>query len=271
MDETTLAQKKLGGAAISSMVLPVNELSDGSAETTVEDVSKELERLREMAKVLNLPHPNSINWTIFSSITSDSASTQKRCAKLIRHKQDLDQKTYGQAGPEALDIVENFCAMHLGCNLRKAFLSGTKASSVSSASRDYGSVDVMVHEFCKLFGRYGVPEYGCGATKFLDFLHIKSEDQSLTKEISSYYKSCVNVVLDRQVGSRYFVAASNAAKAVFLKDAAVAFLKFTGRDKGNKLEREVYSKLHDDDEMAGLKADGLMFYHVYADLVMLAS
>ena len=76
--------------------------------------------------------------------------------------------------------------MHLGCNLRKAFLSGTKAS-VSSASRDYGSVDVMVHEFCKLFGRYGVPKYGCGATKFLDFLHIESEDQSLTKEISSYY------------------------------------------------------------------------------------
>ena len=70
--------------------------------------------------------------------------------------------------------------MYLGCNLRKAFLSGTKASSVSSASRDYGSVDVMVHEFCKLFGRYG----GLWSTKFLDFLHIKSEDQSLIKEIS---------------------------------------------------------------------------------------
>ena len=66
-----------------------------------------------MAKVLNLPHPNSLNWTIFSSITSDSASTQKQCAKLIRDKQDLNQKTYGQVGPEALDIVENFCAMHL--------------------------------------------------------------------------------------------------------------------------------------------------------------
>ena len=57
---------------------------------------------------------------------------------------------------------------------------------------------------------------------------------------------------------------------VFLKDAAVAFLKFTSRDRENKLEREVYSKFHDDDEMAGLKADSLMFYHVYADLVMLA-
>ena len=74
-------------------------------------------------------------------------------------------------------------------------------------------------------------------------------------------------MLDRQVSSRYFVAALNAAKAVFF---TVAFLKYTGRDKRNKLEREVYSKFHDDDEMARLKATGLMFYHVYADLVMLA-
>ena len=49
MDETTLTQKKLDGAAISSMVLPVNELSDGSAKKTVEDIFKELEWLRGMA------------------------------------------------------------------------------------------------------------------------------------------------------------------------------------------------------------------------------
>ena len=168
VDETTLAQKKLGGAAISNMVLPVNELSDGTAKTTVEDVSKELERLREMANSLKLPHANSINWTIFSSITSDSASSQKRCAKLVQNNQDVDRKKYGQAGPEALDIVENFCVMHLGCNLRKAFLSGIKTIAGSGA-REYSSVDVMVHEFCKLFGRYGVPEYGCGAKNFLIF------------------------------------------------------------------------------------------------------
>ena len=76
-------QKKLGGAAISNMMLPINELPDGTAETTVKDISKELERLREMANTLKLPHANNINWTIFSSITSDSASSQKQCAKLI--------------------------------------------------------------------------------------------------------------------------------------------------------------------------------------------
>jgi len=80
-----------------------------------------------------------------------------------------------------------------------------------------------------------------------------------------HYTSCINVVLDCQIGNYHFVTSSNAAKAVFLKDTAVEFLKFTGRDKGNKLERDVYLKLHDCNELAALKGDGLMFYHVYAD------
>ena len=32
-----------------------------------------------------------------------------------------------------------------------------------------------------------------------------------------------------QVGSRYFVSASNAVKIVFLKEAAIHFLKYTGK------------------------------------------
>lgn len=47
------------------MVLSVNVLSDRSAETAIEDVSKELEKLRKMATALKLTHADSINWTIF--------------------------------------------------------------------------------------------------------------------------------------------------------------------------------------------------------------
>ena len=36
------------------------------------------------------------------------------------------------------------------------------------------------------------------------------------------------------------------------------------------MERNVFAKLHDPLEIAQLKADGLMFYHIYADLVMLS-
>ena len=268
MDGTTLNQKKLGGVAINNMVLPVNVLSDGAADTAIEDVSKELEKLRKIATTLKLTHATSINWTIFTSMTSDSASTQKRCTKLMNHYQDLDRKKFGQAGPEAIDIVENFCAMHLGCNLRKAFISETNVVS-SNGTREYHSVDVFVHEFCKLFGRYGVPEYAYGATKFLDFLSIMSVDPSLTPEVTSYYRSCMSVVLDRQVGNRYFVTAANACKILYLKEAAVEFLKYTGRESGNKLEKDVGTKLQDCNELAALKADALMFFHVYADLVIL--
>ena len=269
MDGTTLNQKKLGGTAINDMVLSVNTLPDGSAETAIDNVAKELEKLRKMATALKLPHANSINWTIFSSMTSDSTSAQKRCTKLMRKYQDLDRKKFGQAEPEAIDIVEKFCAMHLGCNLRKAFLDGTNNLS-SGGTREYHSVDVFVHEFCKLFGHYGVPEYAYGATKFPDFLNIMSVDLSLTDEVTSYYKSCINVVLDRQIRSRYFVTAANASKIVYLRDAAVEFLKYTGRESGNKLEKDVGHKLQDCNELAALKADALMFFHVYADLVILA-
>ena len=77
----------------------------------------------------------------------------------------------------------------------------------------------------------------------------------------------MKVNLHRQVGSRYFVSAANVTKIVFLKDAAIEFLKFTGKDTaGNKLERDVFAKLHDSIELDHLKADSLMHYHEYGDL-----
>ena len=66
------------------------------------------------------------------------------------------------------------------------------------------------------------------------------------------------------------MSASNSDKILFLTKAAITFLEYTGRCSGNKLEKTVYEKLKDPVRLAGLKADSLMFYNVYADLVMLA-
>ena len=52
------------------------------------------------------------------------------------------------------------------------------------------------------------------------------------------------VTLERQVGNRYFVSAANATKSIYLKEAAVQFLIYTGKDTGNKLEKDVFAKLH---------------------------
>ena len=77
-------------------------------------------------------------------------------------------------------------------------------------------------------------------------------------------------MMDRQVGSRYFVTAANSGKVLFLRQAAIDFLSFTGKEKGNKLEQTVYEKLHEPAELAHLKVDAIMFHHIYSNLVMLA-
>jgi hypothetical protein len=188
--------------------------------------------------------------------------------KLIEENRKSDEERFGPATctVETLDLIETFCSMHLGVNLRKAFLSGTMETEQDER---YHRVDTFVHEFCKLFGKTGGPEYACGVHSFPDFLKLR---MSTTKdEERAYYQACSNVNLHRQVGSRYFVSAANAGKILFLKDAAMEFLKFTGKDTGgNKLERDVFAKLHDSAELAHLQADSLMYYHVYGDLYMLS-
>ncbi len=72
--------------------------------------------------------------------------------------------------------------------------------------------------------------------------------------------------MNRQVGSRYFVTAANSGKVLFLRQAAIDFLSFTGKEKGNRLEQTVSEKLHVPAELAHLKADAIMFHHIYSNL-----
>ena len=260
IDGTTKHQKKLGGVVANDMVLSVNELPDGTAMSAVEDISREFEKLRKVAETLGLPNPNSINWTLVVSSSSDSASTQKRVNKLIEERRQSDEKKFGPATVETIGLIETFCSMHLGVNLRKAFLSGVMEPDDEAeelCERKYHRVDTLVHEFCKLFGRTGVPEYASGVVSFPDFLEL--ETCTSNNDNRTYYQACAKVHLHRQVGSRYFVTAANACKIVFLKDAAIEFLKFTGRESGNS---DVFTKLQDSMELAHLKADSLMYYHV---------
>ena len=65
---------------------------------------------------------------------------------------------------------------------------------------------------------------------------------ALIRKISLNKVHCLKLRLHRQVGSQYFVSASNACKILYLRHAAIEFLKFTGKDAGNKLERELLLK-----------------------------
>ena len=66
------------------------------------------------------------------------------------------------------------------------------------------------------------------------------------------------------------MSAANAARVVFLRRAAIEILQYIGKDNGNKLERDVLEKLLDCKPFFLLEADALMYYHIYADLVMLS-
>ena len=153
--------------------------------------------------------------------------------------------------------------MHLAVNLRKAFFDVEKSSGSNASS------DVLVHEFCKLLGKngtkHGIPEYCHGATSFPDFVALKSDPSE-----AAYYMHCKRIKLNRQVGSRYFVTAANSGKVLYLRKAAIDFLSFTGKQQGNKLEQTVFEKLHEPSELVFLRADAIMFHHIYSHLVMLA-
>ena len=74
-DETTKNQKKLRAVALNGVVVSVNEIPDETAKSTIDDESKELNKLREIALTLGMPNASSINWTLVASSTADSAAT----------------------------------------------------------------------------------------------------------------------------------------------------------------------------------------------------
>ena len=142
--------KKIDGVALNGIVVSVNEIPDGSADNIVEDISQELAKLREIAHALNIPNAEKINWTLICSSTSDSVATQKRLNWLIQECKEEDENKFGHVCTEAIDVVENFCAMHLGVNLRKAFLDGMKTFDSSDKNTDQQQeqyrMDTLVHE-----------------------------------------------------------------------------------------------------------------------------
>lgn len=172
--------------------------------------------------MLGLLNPNSMNWTLVVS-SSDSASTQKRIIKECRQN---DEEKFGSATVETIGLIETFCSMHLGVTLRKAFLSGTMMRLRSLVK---GNTIEWIPWYMSFVN--------CsGELVFQNMLQVYFPSQILLKASTSddderaYYQTCSKVRLHRQVGSRYFATDANACKIVFLKDAAIQFLKFTGRD-----------------------------------------
>ena len=76
-------------------MLSVNEITDETSQTIIDNIDKELSKLREAASQLNLQNANSINWTLFMSSTADSAVTQKKLNHLLQGRIKEDEIKYG--------------------------------------------------------------------------------------------------------------------------------------------------------------------------------
>lgn len=160
----------------------------------------------------------------------------------------------------------------MGVNLRVAQIDGI--TSYNKGSADEGDpktkrniIDSCVHSTCKLIGHLGAPEYCHGVNNFRDYLKLKVEEMS---QDTSYYRTAQTIKLERQVGSRYYTTARNSGRLFFLVPAINGFLVELKMLKSlNRLEDVVLTSIQNDTMIVHLKLDGLMFDHIYADLMML--
>ena len=235
-DGTTLNMKKLIGFFISGTVLGVQEVSDGTSETMIKELDKQLTELRNIAKELEIPNANSINWTLIVSSTSDGASTQTKLNRLLQELRARDHEQFGPENASLKVIVSNKCGMHLGVNIRKAQNAGITEyekeqniddeqhlenmedteQSTPNQKREHVAIDTFVHSFCKLLGQHGTPEYGQGNT-FTDYVNYQLTEAKLhgNNNRVNYLQNVLNTTLQRQVGSRYFVTAYNSVRIFF--------------------------------------------------------
>ena len=273
-DGTTLNQKKVQGFLANGVTLGVTDVTDGSATAAFEEMQVILDDIKEVATELSLPNADHIGWSMVKSAMSDRASTQTALNKLIVtstavHKdQQATENVTEQCGEaESAAVLEAFCGMHLGINLRVAEVNGF--DRVVSGS----GIDSLVHAVCKLIGHLGGPEYSKGVQCFpefikasIDVLDMGDVDSTSTETL----KEALGIKLDRQVGSRYFVTSRNAGRIFFLHNVILDFIKnLTLTKELNGLEKEVQTSLQDNNKVALLKADALFFDKIYADLMIL--
>ena len=141
---------------INGIVLGVKDVVDGSAKAAVDELGRVLQQIKEVGLQLNLPGADKIGWALIQSSMSDGASTQKLFNKLVQEKIEAEQKDSVHATIPTNDtknLLQLFCGMHLGVNLRAAQVNDLLSG------RSVG-VDSVVHATCKLLGHLGTnPEY----------------------------------------------------------------------------------------------------------------
>ena len=163
-------------------------------------------------------------------------------------------------------LLDAFCGMHLGVNLRAA-----QIKSINDHQKSDIGIDTIVHSTCKLLGHLGShPEYGKGVVAFPEFLQGLLNEAYRLEYDAEELKNALEVKLARQVGSRYFVTSRNGGRIFYLHPFIKKFLESLQLTKPlNNLEKVVLAHMTTAYDLALLKLDGLLCDKVYSDLMCL--
>lgn len=152
------------------MLLGVEAVADGTAESIIEGLDYTPTKIRKVGQELGIPNVDKVGWALIRFSMSDVAATQRAFNRLLQDK--IDDATSTESNTEdAQCLFAVFCGMHLGVNLRAAAVNGMAEHLGSTTDERHTAVDKCVHELCKLLGHLSnCPEYGRGVQGYPEFL-----------------------------------------------------------------------------------------------------
>lgn len=114
------------GYLVNGITIGVTEVADGASLTAVEELERLLKTIREVGEELGIRDVQKVGWSLFQSLMSDQASTQKAFNSLVEERRQTEQNSNPASQDhtdEGRKILETFCGMHVGVNMRTAEVS----------------------------------------------------------------------------------------------------------------------------------------------------
>lgn len=126
-DGTTLNQKKVQGYLVNGVTIGVTDVADGTSLTAVEELDRLFRSIREVGRELGISDVEKVGWSRVQSLMSDQASTQKAFNALVEERRESETPANATSSEtsteEGKKVLEAFCGMHLGVNMRTVEVS----------------------------------------------------------------------------------------------------------------------------------------------------
>ena len=112
-DGTTLHQQKLNSIAVNDLCLSVGKVPYGTADSVVEHIDRELNRLRELAHKLKLNGANNINWNSIASSGSEEHQPRNASTNCLRSVECKTERDLESSQEKTLQLT--LCRISVAC------------------------------------------------------------------------------------------------------------------------------------------------------------